>query len=259
MSNKKYQLLKKIIIKGRVKVITGLHIGGSNNSLSIGGMDNAVIRNPIDNKPYIPGSSLKGKMRSLLELAYGNIIERSMGNVKYIGSDDPSLITTKLFGSAKGGRDVESQRPSRIIVRDGMLLNSEDLSNTELLYTEGKTEAVIDRITAAAIPRQLERVPAGAEFSLNLVLNIIEDDGQNNEKELVQNLFKALQMVQDDYLGGSGSRGSGQVSFVIEEVYEKDAEFYTNDSQTVENKVVEYNEKYIPESIEVKPKLKDNV
>jgi|AntRauTorckE5430_2_1112549.scaffolds.fasta_scaffold01405_3 CRISPR-associated protein Csm3 len=256
MSDKKYQLLKKIIIKGRVKVITGLHIGGSNNSLSIGGMDNAVIRNPIDNKPYIPGSSLKGKMRSLLELAYSNIIERSMGNVKYIGNDDPSLITTKLFGSAKGG---ESQRPSRIIVRDGMLLNSEDLSNTELLYTEGKTEAVIDRITAAAIPRQLERVPAGAEFSLNLVLNIIEDEGQSDEKELIQNLFKALQMVQDDYLGGSGSRGSGQVAFIIEEVYEKDAEFYTNNSKTVENKVTEYTENYIPESIEVKPKQTDNV
>lgn len=251
MSNKKYQLDKKIIIKGRIQVVTGLHIGGSNTSLSIGGMDNAVIRNPIDNKPYIPGSSLKGKMRSLLELAYGNIMFKPMGNVKYIGSDNATFITTKLFGSAKGD---DSQRPSRIIVRDGMLLNADKLSNTELLYTEGKTEAVIDRITSAAVPRQIERVPAGAEFSLDIVLNIIEEDNRSDEEELIQNLFKALQMVQDDYLGGSGSRGSGQVEFVIEEIYEKDIEFYTSDSKDVQNIAKTYESKYIPNTIKVESK-----
>ena len=196
--NKQYNLAKKVLIRGRVVVKTGLHIGGTNNSLGIGDMDNAVVRNPVNNQPYIPGSSLKGKMRSLLELAYGYIKAKSMGNVKFVGNDDSSLITTKLFGSAKGD---DEQRPSRIIVRDGELLNPNDLSNTELLYTEGKTEVVIDRITSAAMPRQIERVPAGAEFALNIVLNIMEEDNQSDEEELIKQLFKALLMVQDDYLG----------------------------------------------------------
>ena len=82
-----------------------------------------------------------------------------------------------------------------------MLQNPDTLSKTELLYTEGKTEVVIDRITSAAVPRQLERVPAGAIFSLDIVLNIIEEDKQSDEEALIENLFKSLQMVQDDYLG----------------------------------------------------------
>lgn len=250
-ANKQYHLSKKIIIRGKTVVKTGLHIGGSNNSLSIGGMDNAVIRNPINNEPYIPGSSLKGKMRSLLEIAYGYVIERNMGNVKYVGDDNPEHITTKLFGSA---RTDDKQRPSKLIVRDGNLLNPDKLAKTELLFTEGKTEVVIDRITSAAVPRQLERVPAGAEFSLNLVLNIIEEDGLDFESELIQSVFKALQMVQDDYLGGSGSRGSGQVEFVIEEVFEKPASFYKSKNTDVENVVGRYMEQYIPNTIKVDPK-----
>ncbi len=254
MADKNYQLKKKIIITGCTKVITGLHIGGSNNALSIGGMDNAVIRNPVDNKPYLPGSSLKGKMRSLLELAYGYVKKKPMGNVVYVGSDDPNYITTKLFGSASGN---DSQRPSRIIVRDGMLTKDSEelLAKTEFLYTEGKTEVVIDRITSAAVPRQLERVPAGAEFTLDIVLNIIDEDGQTDEEELISNLFKSLEMVQDDYLGGSGSRGSGQVAFVIEEIYERDCNFYTSTSLGKgRNVLAEYREKYIPDSIEVAEK-----
>ncbi len=246
---KQYQLKKKIFIKGRTKVLTGLHIGGSNNALSIGGLDNAVIRNPVDNKPYIPGSSLKGKMRSLLELAYGYIIEKPMGNVKFVGSNNLEHITVKLFGNAKGGDD---QRPSRVIVRDGMLTpeGEELLSNTEFFYTEGKTEVVIDRITSAAVPRQLERVPAGAEFALEIVLNIFEEDGVVEEEELITNLFKALELVQDDYLGGSGSRGSGQVKFLIKEVFERDAAFYTSSTLGEgENVLDEYSHKYIPKSM----------
>ena len=248
---KQYQLKKKIFIKGRTKVLTGLHIGGSNNALSIGGLDNAVIRNPVDNKPYIPGSSLKGKMRSLLELAYGYIRYDPKGrNIKNVGSDELEYITVKLFGNAKGDKD---QRPSRIIVRDGMLTRKGEkrLSNTEFFYTEGKTEVVIDRITSAAMPRQLERVPAGAKFALEIVLNIFEEDGVVEEEELITNLFKALELVQDDYLGGSGSRGSGQVAFVIKEVFERDAAFYTAPTSGEEKDVLEeyLRKKYIPESM----------
>lgn len=245
---KQLNLKKKILIKGEIEVLTGLHIGGTNNAMSIGGIDSAVIRNPVDNMPYIPGSSLKGKMRSLLEIAYGAIIKKKMGNVSYVGDDNPSLITSKLFGTAN--RDTEKQRPSRIIVRDAKLLNPDTLSKTELLYTEGKTEVVIDRITSAAVPRQLERVPAGAIFQLDLVLNIMEEDGNDDEKILLEHLFKALEMVQDDYLGGSGSRGSGQVSFKINEVKGRTAEYYVQ-QQEEEDLLNDYKVKYIPESMHI--------
>lgn len=246
--NKQYNLAKKILIRGEIVVKTGLHIGGTNNSLGIGDMDNAVVRNPVSNEPYIPGSSLKGKMRSLLELAYGYVKSKSMGNVKFVGNDDSTLITTKLFGSARGDED---QRPSRIIVRDGELLNADDLSNTELLYTEGKTEVVIDRITSAAMPRQIERVPAGAKFALNIVLNIMEEDNNNDEEELIRQLFKALLMVQDDYLGGSGSRGSGQVEFIVDGVEERTADFYIGKNDAAQNVLQVYQTKYIPNDIKV--------
>jgi CRISPR-associated protein Csm3 len=171
-----------------------------------------------------------------------------MGNVKFVGNDDSSLITTKLFGSAKGD---DEQRPSRIIVRDGELLNPNDLSNTELLYTEGKTEVVIDRITSAAMPRQIERVPAGAEFALNIVLNIMAEDDQSDEEELIKQLFKALLMVQDDYLGGSGSRGSGQVEFTIEKIEERTADFYIGKDEAAQDMLDAYRAKFIPDDIKV--------
>lgn len=250
--NINYQLVKKILIKGEILVKTGLHIGGTNNSLSIGGIDNAVIRNPINNQPYIPGSSLKGKMRSLLELAYNYITDdKNMGAVKNTGKDDPALITNQLFGNVHS--DKQKQRPSKLIVRDAELINPEDLKNTEMPYTEGKTEVVIDRITSTAVPRQLERVPAGAQFRLDLVLNIIKEDGEltANEQELIHNVFKGLQMVQDDYLGGSGSRGSGQVEFKITSVIERDHTYYTNSTKdNDENKIEEYKEKYIPKELQ---------
>jgi CRISPR-associated protein Csm3 len=215
------KLTKKIIVTGKIIAQTGLQIGGTNSAMSIGGPDKTVIRNPITNEPYIPGSSLKGKMRSLIEISYGYIREVNMGNVHYGPDDNFEHISAKLFGSTN--KDTEKQRPSRIIVRDGKLLNPEKLQNTELPFTESKTEVIIDRITSAAMPRQFERVPAGAEFDLNIVLNIFEKD---NEKELIEHVFKGLQLVQDDYLGGSGSRGSGQVKFKVEKVIQRTAEFY---------------------------------
>ena len=190
--------------------------------MGIGGPDKMVIRDPITNRPYIPGSTLKGKMRSLTELMYGYI----MGEVKdkgvgVTGSSDHNLITAQLFGTARTDRH---QRPSRIICRDGFLLNPDDLKGTDLPFTEAKTEVVIDRITSAAMPRTFERVPAGARFGLNIVLNIFDED--RFKDELLKLTYKALQLVQDDYIGGSGSRGSGQVKFKITNVVERPATFY---------------------------------
>lgn len=216
MANK---LLKKIEVTGTLTLKTGLHIGGTNSSMQIGGIDKGVIRNPLNNQPFIPGSSLKGKMRSLLEVSLGTTKDVNMGTVKNGPADDG--LSANLFGNATN----ERQKPSRLIVRDCQLSNAEELlEKTEIPYTEGKTEVVIDRITSAANPRQIERVPAGAKFRLNMVLNIWEQDG--NESELFENLFKSLELLRDDYLGGSGSRGYGQVSIDIEEILQKKSDSY---------------------------------
>lgn len=228
------KLNKKILIKGEIEALSGLLIGGSNTAMGIGGPDKMVIRNPINNEPYIPGSSLKGKMRSLLEISYGYIKEVKMGHVKYGPSDNIDHVTTLLFGSAH--KDVEKQRPSRIIFRDGKLKNGDDFRDkTDLPYTESKTEVVIDRITSAAMPRTFERVPAGAIFELDIVLNIFEGDNKT-EDELLTHTLRGLQMLQDDYLGGSGSRGSGRVKFRIKSIIERPVEYYHSGTAEAEKK-----------------------
>ena len=229
----KIKLDKKILIKGEIEALSGLLIGGSNTAMGIGGPDKMVIRNPISNEPYIPGSTLKGKMRSLLEISYGYIKDVKMGNVKFGPSDDPNHVTTVLFGSASTD---DKQRPSRIIFRDGKLLNGAEFGDkTDLPFTESKTEVVIDRITSAAMPRTFERVPAGARFELDIVLNIFDGDNKN-ESELLTHTLRGLQMLQDDYIGGSGSRGSGRVKFKITSITERAMDYYHSGSADAERK-----------------------
>lgn len=198
------KLIKKIIYTGTITLKTGLHIGGTNTSLNIGGPDKFVVRNPLTQMPYIPGSSLKGKLRSLLELAYGCMSIDKNGGCK--ASNNPKSESGRLFGVAAN----DGGQPSRLIVRDcEMKIDDIDkFKNTDLLYTESKTEANIDRLTSAANPRTYERVPAGAEFELNMVLNVFDTDNEANLKKL---LDEAIALLHDDYLGGSGSRGYGQV------------------------------------------------
>jgi CRISPR-associated protein Csm3 len=199
------KLVKKVLYTGTIVLKTGLHIGGTNAALNIGGPDKFVVRNPLNNIPYIPGSSLKGKMRALVEIANG-CVEVDRGKVG--PSNDPDSVSGKLFGVATGS---DNNRPSRLIVRDAELdVDACDFSNTDLPYTESKTEVAIDRVTAKANPRTFERVPAGAKFKLNMVLNVFEGE---DEKELKKTLKQAIELLQDDYLGGHGSRGYGQIEF----------------------------------------------
>lgn len=233
------KLLKKILIKGTIKALTGLHIGGSNPGISIGGADAVVVRNPLNNQPYIPGSSLKGKMRSLTERLFGKF---SKSNITawgpYMGN--PQDIICELYGitpdDAKKALKIEKQEDydaialpsSRLIVRDCALTveSARKLFNskaTDMPYTEIKTEVVIDRITSAATPRQLERVPAGAEFDMNIILNIYDSDDENN---LLNKIFMALALVQNDYLGGKGTRGSGEIKIAVEPLLQKGQKDY---------------------------------
>lgn len=208
------KLIKKIIYTGDIVLKTGLHIGGTNAALNIGGPDKFVVRNPLNNVPYIPGSSLKGKMRSLIELKYGTISQKNTA------TNDPTTKAGKLFGTSPENSQDKTKRPSRLIVRDCELITKDDhdssynFDNCDLPYTESKTEVSIDRVTAQANPRTFERVPAGAKFKLNMVLNIFDTD---NEQELKSTLNEAIELLKDDYLGGQGSRGYGQIDIIKKE------------------------------------------
>jgi CRISPR-associated protein Csm3 len=217
-----HKLDSKIVIKGRIIAETGLMIGGSSSALEIGGTDKQVIRNPVNKMPYVPGSSLKGKMRSLLEQKRGTVDEKGEP------TQNPDHEAAQLFGHINRN-EKKKQQPSRLIVRDGQLLNPERFKDTELLYTEVKAENTINRITAEANPRFFERVPKSAEFNLNMTLNIFESESESNLLNLV---YECMRLVQDDYLGGGGTRGNGQVKFHIEAISKKTADYYKNGDKT---------------------------
>jgi len=222
------QLVKKIFIKGEIQVLTGLMIGSSSSAMDIGGVDKMVIRHPITRLPYIPGSSIKGKLRSLLELNLGQVGKDDRGNTG--PTHDPNHLPAQLFGFIKHRQNNrKSQQPSKVIIRDGELTNRKYLQGTELGYTEVKAENSIDRITAAANPRFFERVPKGATFQLEIILNIFDSD-QNKEHELLNGIFHAMRLLNDDYLGGGGSRGNGQVNVRLKGIEERALSYYKNES-----------------------------
>ena len=195
------QLIKKIRINTTLTVLTGLHIGGSSDNVEIGGLDNPVIKIATrENQPYIPGSSLKGKMRCLLEQVNG---------AAEVGDNE---TVNNLFGFAK------KNMPSKLIVRDAYLTQEsvealKKCSDTlDMPFTENKYENTIDRVKGVAQhPRQQERVPAGAEFDIEMIINVWDEDTQKDA--LLQMVKDAIRLIENDYLGGSGSRGYGQVKF----------------------------------------------
>ncbi|MBR4325910.1 MAG: type III-A CRISPR-associated RAMP protein Csm3 [Bacteroidales bacterium] len=216
------KLVRKLVYSGEIKLKTGLHIGGTNTTLGIGGIDKLVVRNPLSKKPYIPGSSLKGKLRSLIEIKDGTVSRKETDSgISYGPFDEQTKRAGWLFGTSPKDAQDKKSRPSRLIVRDCELITEgEDFKNCDLLYTESKTEVSIDRVTAQANPRTFERVPAGARFKLEMIVNIFQEDGETDEivekkeKELRKTLKDAAELLQDDYLGGQGSRGYGQIEFI---------------------------------------------
>jgi CRISPR-associated protein Csm3 len=256
------QLLGKLHIKSLLVVETGLHIGGGGETLNIGGLDKPVIRDPITQHPYLPGSSIKGKLRAILERLFNKPLNRkgSRDTYRYESGDLVDGVTeiegqyikfqgartcevSRVFGSTGVMCWVETElarreellddksepkqidgkeyskitgrnAPARLIVRDCHLIESSakklEKIDTGLYMTEWKFENGLDRVTAAANPRQVERVPKGAKFHFEMVYTV-EDATQARDD--VRNILRAMLVLEDDALGGHGSRGYGKVKF----------------------------------------------
>lgn len=220
------KFLGKLILEGELNCETGLHIGAGKGSLEIGGADNPVVKDAFG-RPYIPGSSLRGRLRSLLEQSGGLAVpselvylsRRKGQEVRIHQSDRPDDEVCILFGRNSGrmervsGEALESRSatPSRLTIYDAPLdLESITVQMRENLddeLTEVKSENAVDRITSQANPRTLERVPAGARFRIRLILDVLCEE----DKELFTRVAEALRLLEDDTLGGGGSRGSGRV------------------------------------------------
>jgi CRISPR-associated protein Csm3 len=215
-------LVRYRTISGTITCETGLRIGGSNENIEIGGLENTIIRHPITDEPYVPGSSLKGKTRSLLEYRLDR--RDSNGQPKEGARDrgEPCecgrCIICRVFGPHKNTR--HEQGPTRALFRDAMLTDESRVELTDaqaskgISFAEVKTENMINRkIGMAEHPRTQERVPAGTIFNFEISVRIFNDD---NEDEIVGLLTTGLQMLEQDYLGASGSRGYGKVKIDYE-------------------------------------------
>lgn len=220
------KLIGKLILSGELHCETGLHIGAGKGSLEIGGADNPVVKDAFG-RPYIPGSSLRGKLRSLLEQATGMAVpselvylsRRKGQEVRIHQSDRADDEVCLLFGRSPGrmervsGEPIEAltASPARLTVYDAPLepdsITPQMRENLDDELTEVKSENAIDRITSQANPRTLERVPAGARFRVRWVLDVLCEE----DKALLPLLVQGLRLLEDDALGGGGSRGSGRV------------------------------------------------
>jgi CRISPR-associated protein Csm3 len=196
-------------IAGQITCLTGLRIGGTRESVGIGETDNPIIRHPVSRLPYIPGSSLKGKIRSLLEMKYSPYSQET-GEPCNCGR----CPICELFGCGDARR---STQPTRLIFRDAHLNDKTREELEEALpgtFAEVKTEIRMDRKAGKAAGgalRQQERVPEGAVFDFSISIRLFEEDNESKRKEYMVKLAEAFEMLEKDYLGGSGTRGYGKV------------------------------------------------
>lgn len=209
MGHTQAALVGKLKITGILKVETGMHIGGSSEFAPIGAVDKPFIRDILTQAPIIPGSSIKGKMRTLLA-------KKSCSSYILNDISEDSEVIKRLFGSAANNKP----RPSRLQFFDLFMTKDSieqlDSMDTDTYLGEVKFENSINRLTGEANPRQIERVPAGAKFNFTLVYNI--ESEKEEILEDIKELRLGLDLLSVDYLGGHGSRGYGRISITIDKV-----------------------------------------
>ncbi len=215
------KIVKFIAITGVIHCESGLRIGGTKEGIiEPGSSENTVIKHPISGLPYIPGSSIKGKMRSLLELD-------PLSKATILPDGKPCKCSKCLVCKTFGSHGMDNKEITRILVRDCSLTDdSEALLRTAqeekgLNFVEIKSENIINRKTGVAADKGLrtqERVPSGTEFKMEITLKLFDVD---DEKQFVGFLEKGLQLLQKDYLGSSGSRGYGKIAIKDIEIKEQ--------------------------------------
>ena len=240
------KLIGKLILEGDLQCQTGLHIGAGKGSLEIGGADNPVVKDAFG-MPYVPGSSLRGRIRSLLEQADGltapqelvYLSKRKGQEIRIHQSDRPDDEICLLFGRVPGrlervqgeALDNAVATPARLTVYDAPLdaasITAQMRENLDDEITEVKSENAVDRLTSMANPRTLERVPAGAKFQVRLVIDILCPE----DAALPARVLEGLRLLEDDALGGGGSRGSGRVRFANLSLKWRSREYYASGAE----------------------------
>lgn len=206
--------IKEINVKFRL--ITGTRVGGSNDIIEIGGNDSPVVRNPLTKELYIPGSSLKGKMRMLMEWLKDKIDVKGETH----NCDDTECPICRVFGRGAENSKKAKSGPTRISIKDAFLTEDskkslDELKNRTGLDTEWKYENTINRLTSEANPRNSERIPAGIEFEFKMTYKVLDmEDGGKKDKELFEEVvLKGLKGLEIEGIGGGVSRGNGQIKF----------------------------------------------
>ena len=204
-------------IDGVIELLTGTRVGGSSDTIEIGGNDSPIVRNPLNNEPYIPGSSLKGKMRMFMEWLEGKVDES--GNVHSCKEENCPIC--RVFGRGAGDSEVAKSGPTRISVKDANLTQEsrevlEKLREKVGFDTEWKYENNINRLTSKATPRNSERVPAGIKFEFSISYKVLDmNDGGKVDEELFEKVvLRGLKSLLIDGIGGGVSRGNGQIKFI---------------------------------------------
>jgi len=212
-------LLETKTLKGQIEILTGLHIGAGKDAIEIGGIDSPVVKHPHSGEPYIPGSSLKGKLRCLMEWATGRV-ESSGKTWEGGGEEDPKKLAMdpvlRIFGTTNKKWEAG---PTRLMVRDCFLNKSwlSEIIDRGLPITEEKFENNIDRIQGKAGVgiRKTERVPAGSRFDIEMIYRVFDlQDNGKMDSEYFQDLYRVMRLLEQDALGGSGSRGYGRIRFI---------------------------------------------
>lgn len=213
-----------VILRGKLECLTGIHIGGSKEKLEIGGVDSIVVRSPRTNFPYIPGSSIKGKMRHLLEYITGAVANP----IEKPGDVSKSEEIVRIFGIGANEKESGPLRDiglTRLIVRDA----HPDKETTDMWendlgsdanFTEYKAENTIDRLTSAANPRFIERVVEGSKFDFEMVYTVFEADNEAERQKTRDDLkliLAGLRLLEGSALGKSGSRGYGKIRWHLAE------------------------------------------
>lgn len=200
------------VLNIKLELLSGLYIGGNDSGFDIGGADSDVIRNPLTNEPYIPGSSLKGKLKLLLKYHIKEV-DRTEKDIIFKDSNITNIFEPIDEGNVK---------ITRAIFRDLTLTkeSKEELQNILGIgcFTEIKAENKVNPISGKSdSPRFIERVPAGAIFEGEIVLNVFDGD---NKEIMMDNIKKSLKLLEMNYLGGNGTRGYGRVKVEFDEFKE---------------------------------------